>query len=565
MFLPGRLRWCLALILFWATPIAAQNPPTIPSTKIDATADTCTLSGMVVSKVESAPLKGATIQLRTEGDREHTIAAKTGADGRFLLKNVPAGNYHVRVSRNGYFDVEYGQRKPSDPGALLNLQPGQTVSDLLFKMGRAGVISGRIFDEDGEPMAEVMVQALRNSYKDGHPELTYVTQAQSNDLGEFRLFGLSPGRYYVSAQQPAWNQVVGEKEFSGASNATEKGYATVYYPNALDPDKASPLTVKEGEEVPAIDFLMKAVAVYRIRGKVFNLVSKHGARNLQVLVLPRKQESNFITFGNSNVVKADGSFELPEIAPGEYTISAMLFDEGKIYSTQQDVDVTAADVDGLVLSVSTGVTIPGRVNWEGKPSVGKNEASVSLHSAQSQFGIGYSHAMMDESWQFTLKEVPDGTFKVQLGGLSEDCYIKEVKFGETALPDVELRVKGASENLEITVSSRGARMDGQVLNSDSLPVVGAWVVAVPEEDKRKFLRLYKSALTDQHGHYEIRGIAPGKYKLFSWEGIEEKTWEDPEFLKEYEDKGQAIEVVDGDQKSMELGSLSAKDPQTKTE
>jgi hypothetical protein len=144
-------------------------------------------------------------------------------------------------------------------------------------------------------------------------------------------------------------------------------------------------------------------------------------------------------------------------------------------------------------------------------------------------------------------------------GLSEDCYIKEVKFGETVLPDVELRVRGAGANLEISVNSQDARVEGAVLNTDSLPVSGAWVAVIPEEEKRKFLRLYKSASTDQYGHFEIRGLAPGKYKAFSWEGIESHAWENPDFLKEDEEKGKEIEVRDGDQKSLELKSLSVKD------
>ena len=569
MLLAIQLRpYLVVLLLFCTTLLTAQTPPTpSPTTKSDPTADTCTLSGMVVAQADGAPLKGATVHLWTEGNREseHTIAAKSGTDGRFLLKNVPAGNYHLRVSRNGYSDVEYGQQKPSDPGAIVNLRPGQNMSDLLFKMGRAGVISGRIFDEDGEPVANVMVEALKYSYRDGHRELTPVNESRSNDLGEFRLFGLSPGHYFVTAEQMQWDRVVGEKEFSGASDANEKGFAKLYYPSALDPDKASPLTVKEGEEIPSIDFLMKQIQVYRIRGKVSNLVSKHATQSMQVLLLSRKQDTNYFGFGMNNSVKADGSFELAEVTPGEYTLMAILFDEGKPYSSQQDLDVVASDVDGVMLSVNAGVTIPGSLHWEGKPSPGKDDGVVSLSSAQSKFGIGGSQARIDDGWQFTLKEVPDGTFRVQVTGLSEDCYIKEVRFGETILPDVELRVRAAPANLEITVSSQGARVQGHVLNQDDLPVVGAWVVVVPAEEKRKFLRLYKSGLTDQYGHFEIRGLAPGKYKVFSWEGVERQAWEDPEFLKEYDDKGKEIELTDSDQKSLELKPLSAKDSQTKTD
>lgn len=560
MFLLGRSRRRFAVAFFWAAALTAQTPPTSPASK-STTDETCTVNGTVVAKADGTPLKGATIQLQSTTNADHNIAVKSGTDGRFLLKNVPAGDYHLTVSRNGYSELKYGQKKAGDPGALFHLRPGQNMADLVFRMGRAGVISGKVFDEDGEPMVGVEVEALRYTYKDGRQEMVLATSGESNDLGEFRLYGLSPGHYFVSAEQAPWNRaVVGEKEFTGAaSNNNEKGYGRVYYPNTGAPDKASTFIVKEGEEIPSIDFLMKEITVYRIRGKVLNLISKHGTENIQVVVFPRKQEMNFLSFNANNMVKADGSFEMPEIAPGEYTVSAMLFDENKTYCTQQDVGVVTADVDGLVLSLTAGATIPGRINWEGKPSQRKDGTSVYLESEMSRFGMGRADAHIDEDWQFTLKEVPDGTFRVHVVDLSEDCYIKEVRFGDTVLPGRELRVRGAGANLEITVSSRGARVSGTVLNADSLPVSGAWVVAVPEVEKRKFLHLFRARSTDQYGHFEIQGLAPGKYKLFSWEGIEAQAWEDADFLKDYEEKGQEIEVRDDDQKSMDLKLLSAKD------
>jgi carboxypeptidase family protein len=559
MPLPRRgLDLCVALVL-WAAALRAQTP-SVPAIKASSADETCVVSGMVIAKTDSTPLKGATVQLWSDDDNEHTIAAKSAADGRFELRNVPAGKYRLGVSRNGYFEAQYGQTKPSEPGATFSLRSGQHMTDLLFKLGRAGVISGRIFDQDGEPMAKVMVMVLRNIYKNGRQELGPVSQSESNDLGEFRLYGLSPGRYYVSAQDAAWNQVVGEPEFSGDSKAGgEKGYTKLYYPNALDPGKAAPLIVKEGEEIPSIDFLMKEIAVYRIRGRIVNLATKHGMRNAQVQILRRNEGSEWMDFNDNGSPKPDGAFDIPQMAPGEYTVLAMLFDEGKLYTALQDVDVVSADIDGLLLTVTAGITIPGKVNWDGKPSLMRDEVWISLESEQAKFGIGSKRTNPDDNWQFTLKEVADGTYKVRLTGLSKDCYIKEVRYGDSAVPDTEFRVKGAGGDLEVSVSSQGARAGGTVLNPESLPAPGVWVVVVPEESKRKFLRLYKSVLTDQYGHFEIHGLAPGKYKLFSWQGVEENAWQDPEFLKDYESKGEAIEVQDRDQKSIDLKLIQAKD------
>ena len=557
MSLANQICGGLYAVVLWSMPLVAQSTP-VSAAKSNPTEEKCIVSGMVVSKVDEAPLKGATVHLQTDEDHAHTIAAKSGADGRFELKNVPAGQYHISVSRNGYFRVEYGQNKPGQPGAVFSLRPGERKTDLLFRLGRAGVITGRVFNEDGEPMPGVMISAMRSTYENGRAELQQIGNADSNDLGEYRIFGLVPGRYYISAENSAWDHVVGDREFSGeAKNSGEKGYTKIYFPNAADPGKASLVTVKEGEEIPAIDFLMKEITVYRIRGKLVNLVSKQGHRPSYVSGYRRNERNDWMGLRDTPP-GPDGSFEIGEVPPGEYTIVGMVFDDNRGYIAQQDVDVTSADVDGVILAVGPGVTIPGTIIWEGKPDAKDDEIRVDLRSEQRERSFG-ANAHVEENWQFTLKDTPDGEYKVQVFGLSKNCYIKEVRLGQTLLSDTELRVKGAGGNLEITVSSRGAEVDGSVVTNENMPATGVWVVAVPEEEKRKYTRLYKAIMTDQYGHYELHGLAPGKYKLFSWEGVKANEWEDPDFRKQYEDKGESVEVNDGDKKTAQLNVIQAKD------
>ena len=161
--------------------------------------------------------------------------------------------------------------------------------------------------------------------------------------------------------------------------------------------------------------------------------------------------------------------------------------------------------------------------------------------------------------QFTLRDVPEGEFRLTVEGMSKDCYVKEARFGEALLPDMSFRVaKGSAGPLEITVSSLGARVEGTVTNEESLPVAGVWVVAVPEEPKRKQHYLFKSITTDQYGHFDLRGLAPGKYKLFSWDGVEQGEWEDTDFLKDSEEKGVTIDLKGSDTKAIELKLIQLK-------
>jgi Carboxypeptidase regulatory-like domain len=258
-----------------AAPPTGQGTPGAAGAK----EETCRVSGLVAKMADGSPLKNATVLLSTESDREHTIATKTAVDGRFALKNVPAGRYKLSVSRNGYVTEEYGQKKPSDPGAAFTLAAGENRQDLVFKLIPAAVISGRVFDEDGEPLPRAAVMALREVYDEGRRTLATRGWAQTDDLGQFRLFGLAPGRYYVSATEPGWGQVNGDREFSAApKQETERAYTKTYYPGSVDPAKASVVTVKEGEEVPGMDIALKEVAVYRVRGKVFNQVTRKAGK-----------------------------------------------------------------------------------------------------------------------------------------------------------------------------------------------------------------------------------------------------------------------------------------------
>jgi len=246
----------LAALCFAQTPTAPKDSK--------EKQETCRVSGMVVRLADGLPLKGATLRLENGEDQEHRIATKTAGDGRFELRNVPAGRYKLVVRRSGYVETEYGQKKPSDPGAAFTLSPGQTKTDLIFKLIPAAVIAGRVFNEDGEPVPNASVIAAREAYQEGRKTMTQVTQVTTDDLGAFRLFALPPGRYFVSAVERQWGNVVGDKEFSGSpgQTASEQGYAKTYYPGTSDIARASAINVKEGDEVPGTDIPLKQVMVH---------------------------------------------------------------------------------------------------------------------------------------------------------------------------------------------------------------------------------------------------------------------------------------------------------------
>jgi protocatechuate 3,4-dioxygenase beta subunit len=547
------------LALSYSSPTLAQGPGSSTSVKVDE----CKLSGMVVKLAGSEPLRKAKVQLLSIDDRTHSVSVITDAAGRFTLKGIEPGRYKLNVSRAGFVSQEYGQRKPDDPGAILTLRPAQEMNDLLFRLIPSAVIAGRILDEDGEPLASVMVSASRQVYSEGKRSFSTSAQVSTNDLGEYRLFGLAPGRYFVSAVYPHWGRFGGSGEDSDRSEAEQQGYAKMYYPGTPDRAKATPITIKSGEEIPSMEILMRQVLVFHVRGHVLNMVTRKPGTETNVFLMPKRTGHEWeFSDQQAFVQKKDGSFDIAEVLPGSYVLIAAWFDEGKVYSARVPLEVGNSDVDGVSLAIGVGVNINGHVVWDGKPSLEDTDLTVTLRPADMGWSFGGDRARVSPSSTFTLKDIGEGMYFVDVNGQSKDCYIKDVQYGtSTALEDGFTVARGTPSNLEITISSRGARVQGAVADADGLPAAGVWVVLVPDAAHRAQDRLFKSATTDQYGHYDLRGIPPGDYKLFSWTQAESGSWEDPEFLKPFEDKGEKITLQEGDQKIQNMTAITTKAPE----
>jgi hypothetical protein len=553
------MRWHAPLLLplLLTASVAAQEPPT--TTERPET--TCTVSGVVVRNIDGTPLKGATVLMVSDENQQNAITTSTGADGHFELRNIPAGRYQLSVRHDGYVAMQYGQKRNGDPGSTLTLRPGQKLAELIFKLGKTGVVTGHVFDEDGEPMLGIRVSALREAFDEGKIHFETNADCESNDLGEFRLYELNPGRYLVRATPERWNPMGGSTRFIATDkNLDGRAYARIYYPGVASWGKATVITVKSGDEISSIDIILKKVAVYKIRGKIVDPSSKvKGGRTFLVSALRRGEETDWDTQGMAAMSAADGSFEIAGAPSANYTVTVGFFSrsDGSSHGARQDVNVTNADVEGAELLVGEYENISGRVIWEGAP---KLEGPPLIVHAESMENLPvHASGPVDDKNQFVLKGVPEGEFRVKLFGVSKDCYIKELRYDERVLPDTRIRVgKDSVGRLEITLSSRGAHIKGVVVNENNLPAFSAWVVAIPE---KKVVRASYFTDTDQYGQFDIPGLPPGSYRLFSWAGIHRGVWEDPEFLKAYLEKSTSIEVEEGDKKTEQLNliPLSAED------
>jgi hypothetical protein len=547
----------LVVLLRTFVPVAAAQSS--KTSAVPAAKDQCSITGTVVEFGRSEPLKNAVLQLSSAEDSgRDAVAVKTDAGGRFEFTGLDAGRYRLRAMRHGFVSQEYGQRKLTDPGAVLTLRPGQDMKDLLFRMIPSAVISGRIENEDGDSLPWVSVGALRESYREGNRTLSIEQTVLTNDHGEYRIFGLRPGRYIVAASyRGAGSQMRGDEDWSAYPLSTGGvDYVRTYYPGTLDPAKAQAITLKAGEEISSTDLRLQPIAVHSIRGRVYNLFPTiDNQRHNTAFVQLRSRGTGLYSrdmFARGNSVKADGTFELPSVAAGSYILTAEFFEEGKVHQAITHVEVGNADVEGVQLTIKPGVAVSGHLYWEGKPSISVERLTVMVHGGDEYFGLG-SWSRVATDGTFTFKEVADGQRRVVVGGMGDDCYLKAVTYGGVdALEDGFVPRAGSDASLDVMLSSRAARVQGAVADPDGLPSVGVWVVLVPDAKPSTRQSSYKSTQTDQHGQFILRGIAPGDYSLFSWDEVEIGAWENPDFLRPFQDKGVKVSVREDDIKSADL-------------
>src|ERR1035438_10392912 len=249
---------CLIAIIFVALLSARAQ---VPATSVK----TSSISGTVVKEPGSEPLKKVLVQIVAESQGE-SYTASTDADGHFRVENVAPNRYRIFVERTGFTGVN-GRGAQSDVN-VLSVQAGQSIEDLLFHMLPTAVISGRVIDEDGDPISGVRVLVQRK--KPGKAAREGAGMAATNDLGEYRIAGLFPGQYWIVAMPPPDFRDYEKQETAATAGRNDTRYVTTYYPGTYDGLQATSVAAKAADEIP-VNLTLIPARTYRVRGTVTGL------------------------------------------------------------------------------------------------------------------------------------------------------------------------------------------------------------------------------------------------------------------------------------------------------
>ena len=504
------------------------------------------IEGRVVNALSGDPLRKVTLTLSKPGSQDDPATAISDDSGRFAFRDLAPGDYRLSGERAGYSRQSYGARLNPQSGARLRVSAGQTLQGLVFKLVPNSILSGRVIDDSGEPMPNLVVSVLRSGYVSGSRRWVRAGGGQTNDRGEFRIANLRSGRYLVAAID--LNIGIG---LAGISNETlpEKpdiGHAPTYFGNTADVNRAVPIELGMGDDRRGVDIRLAKTPTLRIRGTVTG--APEGKPMLVALV---RKSTTFGTEEQSGMalVQAEGKFEVKGVTPGSYLLVAQAIGEGSSgLAAAMPIELGDRHLDGVTVPMNNSVELPGKITGVAKPT------GITVRAQMVDFNLpNPPRAQPAADGTFVLKNVFAGRYRVRLDDVPPEAYLKEVKVGGRQVDPNAAEFTGRTE-IEIVLSPTAAHVEGTVAGSDEKPLPNATVALIPENGNEF---LYRSETTGPDGAFKIDGIAPGKYKLAAWEAIEAGAWEDSDVIKRLGPNAQAVTLAGSERVKLQLRAIPA--------
>jgi hypothetical protein len=577
---------------------------------------TAAISGVIEDDRQPAePVRRAVVTLTGAGLHPNR-GAIADDEGRFLLRGLPAGRFTLTAERGGYVTTSYGARRPARPGTAIIVADGQQLANLRVRLWRGAVLAGVVRDASGAPLPNVAVVAVpARQVTPAALTLSNNNQARTNDLGEYRIFGLEPGTYVVRAgeqgiarpevaaseadvdamlaalaartRQPGAKDPASLPRIESAQGASQTvSTAPIYYPGTPAPADATLITLQAGQERTGLDFVVQRIRVATIRGAV---VGSDGAPVPSAFVqLVATRTAAFVSAGPLTTpvtsAKTDGTFELASISPGSYrllarglvapTAAGAAAPAAATWWAEAPVVVTGDDVDVGRLTLQRGMTFSGRVVFDDgatspPPDVTTLRVQLqsdSLQPAPSQSRSGGAPgprflrpAVVGADGTFTITDLVPDTYRIGISAvpISDSAWwLRAAMLEDRDLLDDPLRVSAGEElrGAELLLSDRRSELSGTLTTAagDAFPEV--FVLACPADATLRVphSRRVQAVRPDSSGRFVFEHLPAGDYLLFALTDIDDGQWNDPGFFDALPGASVKLTLAHGERKVQDL-------------
>jgi hypothetical protein len=500
---------------------------------------TFALSGVVLNAATSAPVAGATVSARPAGASPgRNAGAQSGPDGKFSIRGLPAGQYLVVPEKMGFLagnDARNPLTVSGDLETTLRLMPW-------------AVITGRVTDPNHEPLIGATVQLLQPKIAGGQISLAVANQVSTNDLGEYRLYSVPPGRYYLGAFYRDSASALGLRHRADGTGEDAEGvfedYSPTYYSGVVDPKDAVAVKATPGQTVAGIDIQIALRASVAVQGYVSNM-PQGGAVHVRI------QPSDAQGLGTRQTVtlnKGETQFTFKSIPPGEYLIVAQAGSGPGALVARKNLLVASSPVRDLGVALQPAPSIRGAIR-----SAEGGDLPSGLHVALTgEDGQPPLDIPIRAGGPIAIGGLPPGSYRISVSGTGSPANLKSLSIGERELPAPVIDVEGPIDKLSVVVTSAVGRLDGTVADSSGNPVASGLVIAASGASAGREIHM---APVGDGGKFDLGALPPGDYRVIGFSDVDTPGDLTPEALDRTDRDGQKITLSDKDKKSLTLTAV----------
>lgn len=536
-------RALVCLLIVGSSPSALLAQP--PARDTPMPAGTAVIRGRVLVAGADRPLSRVEVRAVCTPLRVNK-AVLTDVNGRYEIAELPAGRYTVSFSRVNYVRASFGQRRPLGPGAPIEIANGQLVTRIDAAMQRAGVVTGRILDEFGDPVTGVQVMPMRYAYINGERRMQPSgLSGMTNDLGEYRIYGLTPGQYFVSATF---------RSFGFGDTSDRSAYAPTYYPGTGSVAEAQRLTVASGQTIAGINMTLLPVVAVRVSGVALDGQGRPMAGTNVSLA----QRLGAGMFGSSyGQVRPDGTFTIGGVTPGDYSVRISQPGIPDEIATA-DVTVSTADVNDVQIVAVKPSTLRGRVVFEAgeaKPPA-PSVLRVNVTHPNSLSAMAGNDTPKDD-WTFEIRTgaghtiIRTGVFGTGDWRLKRVLTADGVDVTDTGF---EVPAGAAVDGFVVELTSRHSEISGTVVDAAGASVRDCVVLLFAQDPLRwsTQTRYLGISRPDQDNVFHVR-VPAGDYYAVAFELDDQSvSLNDPEILQQLRDRATKLSIGDAEKKTLAL-------------
>ena len=484
-----------------AAVVAVQPPLTPPAAQEPDGA--AAITGRVVDKPSGAPIARAVVTVRNV-KTQRAIQKVTNTDGRFIVSGLAAGSYQVAGSPADFRATHVASRY----GRALQIQlKGAETQDVAIALERAYAISGRVLDEAGLPLS-----GIRLNVRSLPTESTFFgfRGNATDDLGEFRLFGLGAGRYVLCAEGNS------SPTFQRTSEAKEVRFVRTCYPSVPEESESQAVTLRDAD-VEGVEIRMRRNRTFTISGVVTD--SSGSPAESYVLGLTR-----LVRDGSSGMSQRlqSSAFTISDVVPGKYVVSAEIGPDPSPSSAPKErgrvqLEITSEDVEGLVLTMKKGAAVRGVVTFEDGPPADMSDLRLQIapEPVESFATAGRrSGADVQPNLTFELKDL-FGPYVLMMNGLPTGYATRSIVYRNRDINGIstEFDQDPRTNTVEVVITRRVAELSGKVLDDRGNPAAGVAIEVFPADAARWLSWRPGGSRTNRTGDFRIRNFVPGEYLI----------------------------------------------------